>query len=84
MQENCVKASEAPNITAKTNQIYNLANDLEQACGYVNRKLLGDPPEETTRSGQKEPTCLTDALDNIYSTLNTAMNFIGRVASEFD
>ena len=83
MQENCVAKPEAPTLTTKTNQIYNLANSLEQACGYVNRKLLGDT-QETARSGQKEPACLTDAFDSIYSTLNNAITFINSVASEFD
>ena len=83
MQENCVATPEAPTLTTKTNQIYNLANSLEQACGYVNRKLLGDTPE-AARSGQKEPACLTDALDSIHSTLNNAITFINSVANEFD
>ena len=83
MQENCVSTPETPTLTTKTNQIYNLANSLEQACVYVNRKLLGDTTE-AARSEQKEPACLTDVLDSIYSTLNNAITFIDRVASEFD
>ena len=83
MQENCVSTPETPTLTTKTNQIYNLANSLEQACGYVNRKLLGDT-QETARSEQKEPACLTNAFDSIYSTLNNAMTFINRVVNEFD
>ena len=83
MQENCVAPANQLTLTEKIREIYTLANNLEQTCGYVNRKLLGDTPE-VARSGQKEPACLTDALDSIYNTLNTAINLLGRVASEFD
>lgn len=83
MQENCVAPANQPTLTEKIREIYTLANNLEQTCGYVNRKLLGDTPE-VARSGQKEPACLTDALDSIYSVLNDAAAYLNRVTSEFD
>ena len=83
MQESCTVAPQESTIASRIANIHNLAIDLEQSCGYVDRTLLGDTPEPP-RSNQKDPECIADVLDSIISLLNTAANHASRTANSLN
>ena len=83
MQESCAVASQASTIASRIANIHNLAIDLEQSCGYVNRALLGDTPEPP-RSNQKDPECIADMLDSIINLLSAAMDHTRRTANSLN
>ena len=83
MQESCAVAPQATTIASRIVSIHNLAIDLEQSCGYVNRALLGDTPEPP-RSNQKDPECIADVLDSIISLLSTAADHASRTANSLN
>lgn len=83
MQESCAVASQATTIASRIANIHNLAIDLEQSCGYVNRALLGDTPEPP-RSNQKDPECIADMLDSIINLLSTAVDHTSRIANSLN
>ena len=83
MQESCAVAPQATTIASRIANIHNLAADLEQSCGYVNRTLLGDTPEPP-RSNQKDPECIADVLDSIISLLSTAADHASRTANSLN
>ena len=83
MQESCAVASQATTIASRIANIHNLAIDLEQSCGYVNRVLLGDTPEPP-RSNQKDPECIADMLDSIISLLSTAADHAKHTANSLN
>ena len=83
MQELCVATPQESTIASRIADIHNLALDLEQNCGYVNRTLLGDTPEPP-QSNQKDPECIADVLDNIISLLNAAMEHTNRTTNSLN
>ena len=83
MQESCTVAPQATTIASRIANIHNLAIDLEQSCGYVDRTLLGDTPEPP-RSNQKDPECIADVLDSIISLLSAAVDHTSRTANSLN
>ena len=83
MQESCVATPQELTIAARIANIHNLAIELEQSCGYVNRTLLGDTPEPP-RSNQKDPECIADVLDTITGLLNAAIEHTHRTANSLN
>ena len=83
MQESCAVAPQATTIASRIASIHNLADDLEQSCGYVERTLLGDT-SEPPRSNQKDPECIADVLDSIINLLSAAMDHTSRTANSLN
>ena len=83
MQESCTVAPQATTIASRIANIHNLAADLEQSCGYVDRTLLGDAPEPP-RSNQKDPECIADVLDSIISLLSAAAEHTRHTANNLN
>ena len=83
MQESCTVAPQATTIASRIANIHNLAIDLEQSCGYINRTLLGDTPEPP-RSNQKDPDCIADVLVSIISLLGAAADHASRTANSLN
>ena len=83
MQESCAVAPQATTIASRIANIHNLADDLEQSCGYVDRTLLGDTPEPP-RNNQKDPECIADVLDSIINLLSAAMDHARHTANSLN